>query len=697
MKHRVLVVLLALLWSCAGARAADAPWWNNAWRCRRTVGVPATVGKEERVCSVLFRTARYLRKDAADVRVISRGREVPHRVVFVGPGSLCHIVIPVPAGMRRCEIYYGNPKAGRPEYGWTPKAGLILETRRYTGGPVQNLSLIRQTIERSKPAYGADFVKQVFHGFNPFGPATNFTAAYTGWIECPRDGQYLFATMAGGPSFLAIDGKPVASRPHWGGPSGRARFRGRVRLTKGLHAFEYYMVHRYGRPVAVAAWQPPGAKKVEVIPPDAFPGVLRGKLLSYEVRGQDVAPDFSWSVEGEALLRDGTPLVRMRFRDETPEAAATGYTRRWEFGDGLTATERVPTHLFLRTGKTWITLRVSLKGRRYSCTHLVPVDRPWAAQAKKKPEKLADYAEIVRKYPFKDLEATALSRALRVLAETEDWRTFAAAAAEMLKPGRLEKLPERWLAETALLVGGAFRKEIGDPDGAVRLFRRAEAAVASPQRKADMAFQVGDTYFYYIGDVAKAKAEYARLIRAYPNADRMRRREAFIRLGDAWAQEGKYDEAKDAYEKAQAIRLTGPSRETFGIGARAFETEAFLRRKEYEAAHNALMAWQWEHPADKLVGEWSVLMGKWALATRRYDEALRCLRQLHRVNPRSPYVPEALMLAADCYEAQNQPAKAIGVLETLRKDYPESPLVKEAGARLERLAERVQRRRPRRR
>ena len=634
---------------------------------------------------------QYVSETGADIRVIYDGKELPYRIVFLQAGHPCHIVFAVPPGARRVDVYYGNAQATAPTREWEPSSGLLLETRRFVGGNVDTLGHMQETFAKCRPVLGADFVSKVFHGYNPFGPSTDFISAYTGWIKCPRTGDYEFATMAGGPTFMAIDKKQVCGRGWWGGPSGRARVRGRVMLTAGKHRFEYYVAHRWGRAAAVAAWLPPGDKTFDVIPASAFLDVPRGKLADYDVRNEPVAPDFSWENAADTQLSDGTVPVLMKFTDQTTAQASSGYEREWDFGDGVTSKDRSAQHIYLRSGPFTVTLRARFKGKEFWARQTVMVSQPWEKQVERKPGAVAKCAELVRDYPFDEMDAASLAAGLRLFAEAEQWPSFAKAARALLKGDKIGRLPEAAIPDTAILIGKVFRESVGDPDGAVQTLSRVEAMVTSSPRKAKVALEGADTRLYFMNDVEGARSAYERLVKKYALADKYVARQAHIRIGDTWAMQGKYDESLAAYRDAEAIKVSDMKRENFGVGARAFETEAFLRRGEYEAAREALSAWQWEHPVDKLVGEWSVLMGKWGLAAKDYGEAEKHLLRLRKVNPRSPYVPEALFLVADCCERRNRIPEAISALEALRKEYPESLLTEKAEARLAELARKVQR------
>jgi tetratricopeptide (TPR) repeat protein len=491
--------------------------------------------------------------------------------------------------------------------------------------------------------------------------------------------------MSGGPSYLVVDDKLAAARAQWGRPSGRAEDTGKLTLKAGTYRFEYYTVQRSAQNAAVAAWKQPGAKTFDVIPQTAFPGVVQGRLVGYEIRGQAVAPDFSWANEGETFLGNRA-LVRMQFKDETTAQAAVGYSRQWAFGDGLAAREQRVSHIYLAPGAYKVTLRVSIKEQEFACSQTVRVDRAWAEQTTRQPDPPGSYAQRVQEYAFDQLSPESLAAAIAVLHEAKEWEAFGRAAREMTKPGQLEKLPPETLVEAVLTLGGDFRDTAHDPDGAIQLYGRAEKLIQAAPRKAQFALEIGDTHLYYLNDVERAREEYLRLVRTYSGADNMKVRQAHIRLGDTYGIQGKYDPAKEAYERAAQIKLLTAPPAGISSGARAFETETFLKRGDLDAAYSSLSAWEWECPTDKLVGEWSVLMGKWAIAKKNYLEAIKHLKQLVAVNPKSRQAPEALLLLATCYEQMRNVAEAIACLEAVKRDYPESALKAQAIERLEQLA-----------
>jgi len=682
--HKQLTALLVILFSAAPAAAAEGDWWNDAWRCRRDVFVPASPAS---AATVAFPTGGFMRNDAADIRVVVDGEVRPHVLVFKGPGDMCRIAFATTPGARRYHVYYGNPQAAAPARKWKLRAGLLLQTSSYNDTPFQFATQLPRIAQESRPVHGADFVDRVFHGFNLFGPSGKYVAAYRGWLRCSRRGKYTFATTSGGPSVLMIDGKQICSRTRLGNPPGRAYHRGTVELKAGQHRFEYYTIQRYGRHAAVAAWQTPGQsrRKFDVIPARAFTPVTRATLADYRLRDDPVAPDFTWRNLGEAEIGEHV-FVRMRFSDATRPRGPVR-TLRWSFGDGVTSTGRLSEHIFLAAGTYRVSLTVTENGTDYTAAHRVYVARAWDKQATRKPEPLQRYARAAQTWAAEKLTLPALSGAVRLFHEVGAWQHQARAGRSLLSRKSYKYIGERALSDMIKIVGADFRGPVNDQDGAIALFRLGESKCSSKALKSKMALETGDTHFYHLNNVERARAEYLRLLRQYEGADAYATRQAYIRIGDTFVATGGYDEAMRNYGKAESLPIgyTAP-RKQVAIGSRALETEDFLKRKQTDAAAAALNAWQWENPTEKLRGQWSVQMARCALARKNVHGAIKELMLLMGVNPESEFAPKALMLLADCYQQQGKIGDAIRALEKLKHEYPESPEHDRASSRIESLA-----------
>ncbi|MDD5677426.1 MAG: PKD domain-containing protein [Kiritimatiellae bacterium] len=239
-------------------------------------------------------------------------------------------------------------------------AGVILETRQRTKGPINSWSQVQRLWEDSYPVLGRSPVPNINLGIHPHGPSMNFLALFQGVLMMAQGGAYRFATVSTDASFLLVDETLVAQWPgeHDAGPGRQGEHQGTINLEPGWHTIKYYHVHGPEHSVALAAWMPPGADRFSVIPPESF-----APLARFHVTAAESAPSaapivyFEWKTVSHAMVND-LALVSMRFKAWPADARASFL---WTFDDGTTATGRTVGHLFPRTGLREVTLEVSKK------------------------------------------------------------------------------------------------------------------------------------------------------------------------------------------------------------------------------------------------------------------------------------------------------------------------------------------------
>jgi len=669
-------VLAAAVLFAASAAAFGQPWWNDAWQCRRTVEVEGSrtgiPGDEAAV--VEFTTGGCLQPDGRDIRVVASGRTVPHKIVFIGPGDRVTLLFQVLPVFRQYSIYYGNAACEAPKHGWTPQRGLLMETRPYRGGNCRNWKEMQDLIERAGEPYGRGVVDTIFHAHNPFGPSQGFVSKYSGWLYVPKTARYDLAISSASASFLFLDDKLFLQWPNWHRALADGRFHKAIQLTAGLHKIAYHHVQGDAPPVMVMAWRNPGEARFRTMPPEAFLPPLKATLRGYRLRDADNPPDFDWRNEAESFA-GGRPYVVMKFSD-TATAVGAGRQRLWDFGDGLTSAEPSPSHLYLAPGTYAVCLSYPRGKEDAVCRQRIVVDRDWARQADLEPEDLKETAARVRRYSWEDIDGNAFLPAFALyeeLGRDEDILRIAA-----VLPRRLKDIPDEDIAEAVIMAAKRMREKEKNPDGVVALLRRAERAARSAASKARLAIYTGDVILYDKDRPVAARVEYERVIGRYAEA-REHLRMACMRVGDVARQLGDASDARRHYEKALALREEmSPERESLNVAMRALETEDFLRRKLYDAAAESLHLWQWQDPLEKLRGQWSVMAVKLALATGDLTEAVKQAEILLAINAESQYAPELLLLLADARRREGRDDLAIRAVERLERDYPGSPLVKDA-------------------
>jgi len=721
---RLAIVAAVAAAACGGSAAADGPWPYPDLKHRRHYVVEPRKGVKEQTAVVRFSTGNVMHPLGRDIRVVAGGEEIPARLLYIGPDSTCRLAFQVRPGVRDYYVFYGNKQSDGNVPSWQPKAGLILQTLHFNGGSIDSAFQVQRAIRDAGPAYGADIVPNVFHGYNPFGPSDYYVSWYEGYLWIERAGTYRFATTSDDASVMRVDGRVVAEKYGYAGAPRDARHMGRpVHLAAGPHLFEYFHVEGDQYQAAVAAWQPPGGR-MQVIPERAFGVVHRPKLADYSIRGQEVAPDIQAVNAGEVIFR-GKVMTRFSFRNATTHPDALQFRPHWDFGDGTTSETVSPEHVYFDFGEYDVTLTLSRGGKSWSTVHTVVVDEGWERQTVESKDNIPQYFRIISDYPFEKMAIEHIDRAMDVFEEVKSHEQILRASEVILARRDEEAVTEAIYLRHALLHAEHLCREKerrdklpekGYDDGSVDPYAgvdflaralditaEAERRLTKQEDKAKAALKRADILFYYVRDLEKARAEYERLLAQYGALETAEPRVAQIRLGDYFRKKGMTAEARQAYRKANEMM---PMARTYAqdkarLGAMCESAENYLRRGELDAAREQLDTWEWEYPEEKLRGQCGMLRADLAEKEHNLPEAIAQLQDVVTGNPESPYAPKALLRIARLQMQLGDTAKALAACERLRTAYPDSPLKEDAeflsgellidekgpGAALERLNE----------
>ena len=691
MSRRLLVFVLATVLVPVGSRPACSQgggWWKSYWKARRVMKatVPEGVEADEPVGVAQFLTHGHLKQDGSDIRVIAKGKEVPSRVLQVGPGDQVRIAFQLRVNVEAYQVYYGNPDAKPAEYDWRIVSGLLMTVKKYRGGQFNNLRQALDTWNRSKEVLGADFVPKIYFGHNPFGPTGSFMSHYVGWLRAEKPGRYEFATTSSNGSFLLIDGKEVVSWPGWHGPTWTARHHASVDLKAGRYKLEYYHIHPSGDGRAVAAWKPPGEPRPVVIPAQAFLPVARAVVQPAQTYRRPATPDFDFK-RYEAFLEPdrSTFLYRYSFRDLTQGIDRRYYRPMWDFGDGISANVWMPNHVYLTDGTYTVTYQ--LKGVRgsYTTRERIVVERDWARQtSSNNVEKLEQYYPVVKTYDFAKMSAENMSAACEMFERLEKYD-------DLVRVGRLLLFEAKDVGDEILFkeTERLGRVYLNRPDAtsAVAVYRNGEKRVGSVDRKARLAARAASVSLEQLFDLERARDICSRVLEDYRAAKPEARRRALMGLAEVALLSGDAKETRRRLEQADAIPVTKSDRggAAVRVGSLSRAVEHYIRQGEFAAARELLDTWEWEYPLDRLVGYSTLLRAKLHVQQEEYLRAVRLLTSLVKVNPKSNYAAEALMSAGACYLKLGDKEKARDTYKQVLSEYPESPLVKDALKQLEML------------
>ncbi len=690
-----LLIVLASVSALAGNAAGGEAWWNPDWKARRIYeiagrhfGLPG-----DEVGVVEFHTGGLSLTDGRDVRVLARGGKLlPVKILATGPGDLLRVCFPLVREVASYHLYYGNAEAKATET-FVPRRGVLLASRGFKGGSVDSWRGMQGVIGLAKPSYGRGFVDRIFHGYNPFGPQTNYVNKYTAWLKTPVDGEYLFATSSDDASFLFVDGKKVCEWPGWHGAIAQVRpnLSGKVQLKKGLVKLEYWHVNGELTGVAVAAWKAPGAKRAVTIPADAFAPVCRGRLQSFSLRDGELPVEIAVRSAGEAFIDERDYLVRATFSARLgPEGKLKARSCNWDFGDGQSGTGAAPEHVYLLPGVYAVKLTVVVGKRKRQWTERLNIDRDMRRAIAGRSEDLKAYLPELARRDLGRTDPQALLRLARLYEKVGDLNGQLRVARELLSRGA--KVSDEDYFQQLVGTVQELRKEEHGKEGrteAIKLLAAAEERFRGNPRQQSYRAKVirerGDVYYFYAGDLEKAYNEYDKVVTRFQGLEDNIVRITKIRIGDIHRERGKYQEAARRYQQAEKLKLTDQAgvRGEARRGALPHMAEDFLRRRRYKHCEEVLNVWEWEYPMEKLRGYSTLLRTELELARKNYEEVVKLAKVMLKVNPRTNFAGELLTNQARAHQRSGRPAEALECLRRLVEKYPES---KEAPAAREALA-----------
>ncbi len=622
--------------------------------------------------------------EKAESLAVYDGRHEPvsWRILQVGPGDYCRIAFQTTPKQHLYKIYYGGKAETRKPPAWTSTSGLLLETRRWANCDLNSLTSVQAALQASSP-YGSAFVPSVFHRYNPFLPAPEpFLSDYRGTLHVNKPGLYRFFTSSQDASFLLIDEKQIVAAPGWHGPVGDARFKGEVNLSSGQHAFRY--VHAAGGSDAcmVAAWEPPGSQKPEMIPPQAFDSEAIVRLPAVAVKHPR---DFTMESVGEVPLADGDlPLIRVQFRFVSPQVTTSRGRVHWDFGDGQASNQADPMHIYLHPGLYKVTMKGTGEAEGASVVNRVPVHRALVFSGEAEPaDSLASYSTILARYEPAKLDATGLLQLVRVF----DQAGSPARAAKAGQAGVLgrQTLDSEGGIEVVRMVAGLLRDRLDDPEGALAFWEGAAKVVGPGPWKAECEIEAADVALH---DLLKTEAARPFLETATARINRGGEPILSGRLnrvwGDWYARKGDRHSALAAYSRAMAsLGTRRPAAEQQAWrGALSRSSEEFLRDRSLDRARSELRRWQDEYPIDKVEGYLTFLQSSYSAARGKFPRSIAMANDLLAINPDSPYADRLVFLSGECEEKLGRAGRARTCYRSLVSDYPGSPLVVQARQKL---------------
>lgn len=673
------MVMLTVAVVVTTSPAQDVHLVPGTFTTQRLVRLTRETGHPE-VVVLRFFTHGEMRPDGTNLAVLTQAnRPVSWRLLQVGPGDLCRVAFQTTRVDKVYRVCYGGPPFAEKAPPWTATAGLLLEVRRWKACNLRRIDAVRKAFDGAE-VLGRRYVNRVFHRHNPIAPDPEpFFSRYTGTLRAPQTGSYAFFTSSQDCSFLLIDGKLVVASPGSRGPVGDARHMGKVDLTAGGHAFEY--LHAASGPDAcmVAAWQPPGAKALEIIPPKAFADdeVGRPAAAPPTHRTHGAIPDFLVDEVGEVPLFDSLqPLVRVQFTDVSAWAGRK-VKARWEFGDGTSGEGVDPAHVYLLPGMVTVTMTAKPGPAVLTTQNRVRIHRPFIPPDAKSIDTLADYGKHLAAFDSTKLDlasALQLVRACDQAGQHERAGKVGRAALETARPDP----PESAVYRLAEATGELLRDRLDDPAGARAVWEAAARQLREPGLRVHCALEAADILLHDLHQRADARPHLESAAALLTTLNRPMLTARLHMLWGDWHARGRDRAAARAeYQKAaETLGKRGSSiEENAWRGAFSRSTESFLRERELDRARDELRTWQAKFPEDRLEGYWPLLQARYLAARGKLAHAAVLAADMAAVHPDSAYADQLAYLAAECEAKAGRKDRATAAYRAFLTDFPGSPLV----------------------
>jgi PKD repeat protein len=642
---------------CAST-ACQAAWFDSAWSYRRGISITwdDLNPSGEDLASAVFYTDGHALPDGQDVRVATEdGKMVASHVLMVGPGDKIRVVFSLQKGVRDYEIYFGNPHPQSPPPELADvhyKSGLLLETRAWTGGAVDNFNQIQRSWDRSQSVLGKMMVGEVFMGYNAFGPQEQWISKFSGSLFAPQDGDYLFAMAADDDAALYIDQEQTLFAPLGGGD---IRYHTTLHLLRGRHDLIVYHVNKASVGYVSLGWRPPEAGNVTVINRESFGICYSGLVGLMEQHDKTLVADFSVDQTSECFFNDSYSF-RYHFSAKGKGARATSFA--WDFGDGQTSAEPEVDHVYLVSGIYPVKLTGKLGENSDTQTSQLAVDRNYAHITEAHIEPPVNIAAMTDGYSLIRLSAQALLRGLQLQVSAD--RLDAAVPYAKALAG-LAKHPD---ADASLAALVQLQKRLIDAKEAEKAVTIWDGVPTASDLQPAANRHAAELALWWTGDFEKAVSLLKPLADHTDPATRQMYAQALLLAGNAAEGRKILDSMNSPVPPARRAALSG---------AAARSVEFFITEKETDAGEEAWERWQAKFPADFLEGYSVMLRTKLMELRNRQSAAAHVAEAFAAAVPLSPYAPQLLDRASKLL-AGSDPARSAALRQLLKQKYPEDPL-----------------------
>ncbi len=681
--RRLLLLFFAIGMLTPARGQSGTVWWDSAWEYRVPVEVDQKAwGQQVDAAWVRFNLPEGTTDNGDDIRVTdSNGDLVQHELKFYQPGIYAIVAFAIRPEESKYFVYLGNADAIAPKQKWVAKAGIFLETRFLAHRGFRNFVNAQKIVEKPSDSYGAGYVENIYHGYNPFGEPDRYVGVYSAWLEVKNARKYVFCAVADDMGYLIIDGNPICNSA---GRNARAKIikqqTGSIELKPGLHHVQYYHFEWYGQQVAMLGWKKESDKEFDLLRPIDFAHILEGEASGLEMKGEALTSDMEY-FQNDYLMKDGLYFTDFTFRNlsTAPENIKQS---KWEFSDGYTVEGVEITRPFF-SKKTY---SVKLTTEDHS-GRLSTVKWPLKVFAFEKSENSHEGAVVryflnrVKTFPVYNCDATAVDNVGVFLESEKQLAQAESLYREAIRHHRKsgQEVPVILLIRLATL---ATDLEYKKPESTYT-FIVENAQFIKPDHPQRTEFYTAlsrlENFRLHKPDLALSSARTA--LRTMQKSPWLLQRDTWIAVGDANKFQGNANEARDAYTKAME-RARGQGLPAFQVSSYALTVESYLQRNELNAAAQILESWQLDFPLERMTGSASILQAKLYAARGQSDAAIYELEGFLSCQSYGVFAQQAWELMGDILSKEKKYSEARKAYQELLSNFQDEALQKRVNQKL---------------
>ena len=561
--------------------------------------------------------------NSQSIRVFTdAGVAVGSDVLWSAPGEPVTLLFDSSSKAKRYDVYVGS--------NWPAKhltdshAGVWLETRAGSGQTYAKLQDMLDAWQKSTTVIGRAIVEGLFEGGNRFGPQDNLLLHMQGWFTADKPEHLGLATVSVDGSFVLVDNKEVVEWPgshEWGyGPQGPPQ--GAVDVTPGTHVIDYYNAYVKrdgGRPPVLTGLSVKGGPFQDwtTLTPDKpfFLPAAPARVVGYELQAPNAPANsaipalaFEWAATGQSPINTDFPdlgLVGVQLNCLAPPKG----TLAWTFDDGTTAQGASPLHVFPRPGLRVVRLDVKDGDKTIASTsQTISVHFLWYPITDVEPLLKPNFESDIMGRDPATFSAPDLASAFAILGAFDQpgdlLKLLPPMCAKMKDVGEAD-LP--YLRDSALRLFHEDRAHFTEGEQLLRALIDRCASAATPPSVA-VVNQCRLLLAQLLIRNSDQTDEARKLIDAInvpsltgddPRTLGILRGDLALAMGDIAGARKKY---RDLTGDPQGADARSSIRRTAEIG----QARAFIDKKDYDAAEDALQEVAWQAPIEKLSPDWAL-------------------------------------------------------------------------------------------